>query len=73
MTKSFEIHYEDIDLNEKYFSMYLGQGLRYEIAAFISLINHYDRKQIMSKKESIALARVMETFLQDEQKKIIEL
>ena len=72
MTKNFEIHYENTDLNEKYFSMYLGQGLRYEIAAFVSLINHYDRKQIMSKKESIALAR-MEAFLQDEQKKIIEL
>lgn len=73
MTKNFEIHYENTELNEKYFSMYLGQGLRYEIAAFVSHINHYDKKKVLSKKESIVLAKLMETFLQDTQKEIIEL
>lgn len=73
MTKSFEIHYENPELNEKYFSMYLGQGLRYEIAAFVSYINHCDKKKILSRKESIALAKIMETFLLDLKKDIIEL
>ena len=38
-TQSFEVRYENPELNEKYFNKFLGQGLRYELSDFVSAIN----------------------------------
>lgn len=63
-TKSFEICYEDFNQNEKVFTKFLGDGLRYELSDFVSAINGYRHDEFkLSKRESIALAEVMEKFL----------
>lgn len=64
-TTSFEVRYEDSSQNEKYFSKFLKDGLRYEMGDFISSINGYEEKQFkLTKGESIALAGIMEQFLE---------
>lgn len=64
MTKHFEICYEDPELNEKIFSKYLGQGLRYEISAFISNINGLKNyHHALSDKDSIFFAEIMERYI----------
>ena len=63
-TKSFEVCYEDFNQNEKFFTKFLGDGLRYELSDFVSAINGYkDENYKLSSKESIALAGIMEKFL----------
>lgn len=65
MTKNFEICYEDREQNEKFFSKYLGQGLRYEISAFISQINGAKKyNTALSKDDSIFLAEIMQKYLE---------
>jgi glycerol-3-phosphate cytidylyltransferase len=64
-TQSFEVRYEDINRNEKFFVKYRGEGLRYEINEFAALINSGTEKKSfkLTAEESIAIAGVMEEFL----------
>ncbi len=65
MTKNFEICYEDREQNEKFFSKYLGQGLRYEISAFVSQINGTKKyNTALSNEDSIFLAEIMQKYLE---------
>ncbi|MBQ8261040.1 MAG: Gfo/Idh/MocA family oxidoreductase [Lachnospiraceae bacterium] len=65
-TKSFEVRFEDPSLNEKYFSKFLGEGLRYEIGDFVSAINGFERKGIkLTRSESIFMAEMMGEFLKE--------
>ena len=61
-TKSFEIRYENQELNEKYFNKFLGDGLRYELSAFVSTINGINKRNKLSAEESIELAGIIEQF-----------
>ena len=64
LTQYFEVRYEDPSKKERYFSNFLGQGLRYEISDFAYLINgHQGRSYKFTKEESVAIAGVMEQFL----------
>lgn len=65
LTKNFEICYEDNEQNEKMFSKFLGQGLRYEIGAFVTQINGL-KKNIsnFSDEDSIFMAEIMEKYLE---------
>jgi len=64
-TQSFEVKHEDPSLREKYFSKYLGDGLRYEISDFLSAINGNTKKTSkLSGKDSIKMAEIMEVFLE---------
>lgn len=63
-TQSFEVKHEDSTLNEKYFSKFLGDGLRYEISDFLSAINgNFAKGNKLSAEESIKMASIMEEFL----------
>ena len=62
-TKSFEIRYENQELNEKYFNKFLGDGLRYELSAFVSSINGINKRSRLSAKDSIELAKIIEQFM----------
>lgn len=65
-TQSFEVRFEDRSMNEKYFSKFLGEGLRYEISAFLSAINgNMSKTSKLSAEESIKMAEIMETFLKE--------
>ncbi|MCM1121515.1 MAG: Gfo/Idh/MocA family oxidoreductase [Eubacterium sp.] len=68
-TTSFEVRYEDGSQNEKYFSKFLSDGLRYEIGDFVSGINGFTEKNFkLTKGESIVLAEIMEAFMELRQK-----
>ena len=66
-TSYFEVHYEDASEVEKYSERFLGDGLRYEISDFLSMINGNGNNEFKLKSsESIVLAGFMEKFLQTE-------
>ncbi len=65
-TKSFEARFEDPAMNEKYFSKFLGDGLRYELSDFVSMIHGFDgRNYKLTAGESVWLAEMMERFLKE--------
>lgn len=65
-TAYFEIHREDPGDVEKFSDRFLGDGLRYEISDFLSVINGDSRNDFkLTRKESVVLAGVMEQFLRE--------
>lgn len=63
LTSFFEVRYEDQTKNKKYFYSYDGDGLRYEIQEFISMIiNHRKSSYKLRRRESIAIAEIIEKF-----------
>ena len=63
LTDYFEVRYEDQTKNKKYFYSYDGDGLRYEIQEFISMIvNGRLSSYRLRRKESIAIAEVIEKY-----------
>lgn len=68
LTQSFEVRFEDPNKIEKHFVKFLGQGLRYEISDFAYMISgHEGRSYKFTQEESIAMAGVMEKFLEQRQ------
>ncbi len=65
LTRSFEVRYEDPSKIEKYSPKFLGDGLRYEIADFVSKINGTEKlSYCLTKEESVAMAGVVEKFME---------
>lgn len=63
-TSYFEVHYEDPLKVDKYSEPFLGEGLRYEISDFLSMINGRNSSEFkLTRSESVALADIMERFL----------
>ena len=63
-TAHFEVHYEDPNDIENYNEIFLFEGLRYEINDLIALINGIEDTSFkLTYKESIAMAGIMEKFL----------
>ena len=68
-TSYFEVHYEDIGRVEKYSETFLGDGLRYEISDFLSMINGSSNSEFkLTRGESTAMAEIMEHFLKSERR-----
>ena len=68
-TGYFEVHYEDSTVVDKYTERFLGDGLRYEISDFLNAINECNgniNEFKLTRKDSIALADIMECFLRTE-------
>ncbi len=63
LTDYFEVRYEDQTKNKKYFYSYDGEGLRYEIQEFLSMIVN-DRRSCykLRRRESIAIAEIIEKY-----------
>lgn len=62
-TDYFELRYEDQNENKKFFYKWDGEGLRYEIQEFIScVLNKRYSSSRLRRKESVAMARVMQQF-----------
>lgn len=75
-TQVFEIRYENPEDNEKFFFKFAGDGLRYELSDFISLILNKDcnsKNYKLREKEIIALAEIIELFLNKKNTKTIKL
>lgn len=63
LTDYFEVRYENQTENKKYFYSYDGDGLRYEIQEFISMIvNHRLSSYRLRRRESVAIAGIIEKF-----------
>lgn len=63
LTDYFEMRYEDQTKNKKYFYSYDGEGLRYEIQEFLSMIVN-DRRSCykLRRRESVAIAEIIEKY-----------
>lgn len=65
-TAYFEVHYEDAGKVDKYSEMFLGDGLRYELSDFMTLLNQDKRNGFkLTRGESIALSGIMERFIEE--------
>ena len=63
LTDYFEVRYEDQTKNKKYFYSYDGEGLRYEIQEFLSMIVNNRRSCYkLRRKESVAIAEIIEKY-----------
>jgi len=63
LTDYYEFRFEDQNQNKKYFYKWDGAGLRYEIQEFLSCIfNHRLSTARLRRKESIAMAEIMQMY-----------
>lgn len=63
LTSYFEVRYEDQTKNKKYFYSYDGEGLRYEIQEFLSMIVNERRSCYkLRRPESVAIAEIIEKY-----------
>ena len=63
-TTYFEVHHENPNDVEKYSDRFLGDGLRYEISDFLSMINGSSKSEFkLTRNDSITMAGVMEKFI----------
>ena len=63
LTSYFEVRYEDQTKNKKFFYSYDGEGLRYEIQEFLSMIVN-DRRSCykLRRRESVAIAEIIDKY-----------
>lgn len=60
LTSYFEVRYEDQTKNKKYFYSYDGEGLRYEVQEFLSMIVNERRSCYkLRRRESVAIAEII--------------
>ena len=63
LTNYFEVRYEDQNQNKKYFYTYQGDGLRYELQEFLSMIyTHRLSSYRLQPKESVMIAELIELY-----------
>ncbi len=73
LTQYFEVRFEDPSKKDRYFTKFLGQGLRYEVSDFAYMIQgHRGRSFKFTEEESIAMAGVMEKFLAKRERERLE-
>ncbi|QSX09269.1 Gfo/Idh/MocA family oxidoreductase [Alkalibacter rhizosphaerae] len=63
-TEYFEVRYEDFSRNKKHYYKFEGDGLRYELAEFVSMIHkgYYQTYKLMP-NDSVAINSVIEKYL----------
>ena len=53
--------------NEKFFAKFLGDGLRYALSDFVSLVNgNMKKSNKLTDKESVAICKIIDEFLSGE-------
>lgn len=63
-TEHFEIRFETYSNNKKYYYKFDGEGLRYELAEFVSMINRGELHTYkLTPSESIAINSIIEQFI----------
>ena len=72
LTDFFEVRYEDQTKNKKYFYSYDGEGLRYEIQEWLSMIVNQRRSCYkLRRRESVAIAEIIGKYRNKENVTII--
>ena len=72
--QNFEI-YESQERNEKFFYKFTGEGIRYELSDFVSMVNGNGKSKIrfkLTEEESIVIASIIERFLKNENIAVME-
>lgn len=62
-TDYFELRYENQEQNKKYFYQLDGEGIRYELVAFLKSIQIGKNNSYIAKNVSIAISDIMEDFV----------
>ena len=63
-TEFFEVRYEDVNKNNKYFYKFEGEGLRYELVEFVKSIQEKGNNNLfLTIEEMLAESRVLDSFL----------
>lgn len=65
-TDYFEIRYEDVKKNRRYFYQLDGEGIRYEIAAFAKAVEAGHASANISEEVVSSISQVMECFFEAE-------
>lgn len=68
----FEIRYEKIEDKKRFFYQLDGEGIRYELVSFVQMIKETKTNEYILEKYSVAIADIMERFLQNRQIIILE-
>ena len=74
-TQNFEIRYESQERNEKFFYKFTGEGIRYELSDFVSMVNGNGKSKIrfkLTEEESIIISSIIERFLKNENIAVME-
>lgn len=71
-TEYFEIRFEDLNLTQKVFTKFDGDGLRYELAEFLNCINTKNKSYKLTAEESIFMASIIENYTKGKNTKIIK-
>ena len=61
-TDYFEVRYEELENNKRYFYQLDGEGIRYEILAFVRAIESGKSMNYLNEDVSGAIVRIMEDF-----------
>ena len=61
-TEYFEVRFEDLNMNRKYFYKFDGEGLRYEISEFIQCILHKKNSILLTIEEIRAITKMINQF-----------
>lgn len=61
-TEYFEVRFEDINMNLKYFYKFDGEGLRYEISEFIQCIWNNKNSILLTVEEIRAITNMINQF-----------
>ena len=61
-TDYFEIRYENRNENKRYFYQLDGEGIRYEVIAFVNAIKNKNKMALTDESISRAIAEVMEDY-----------
>lgn len=69
-TDYFEVRYEDISNNRRYFYQLDGEGIRYEIVAFVKKVQNKNYDNIKDKNISLAICKVLESYYNGERQNI---
>lgn len=63
-TEYFEVRYEDINKNNKYFYKFEGEGLRYELVEFVRTIQDDSTGNLLlTADEMLAESKVLDLFM----------
>ena len=61
-TDYFEVRYEELENNKRYFYQLDGEGIRYEILEFVRAIESGKSMNYLNEDVSGAIVRIMEDF-----------
>ena len=61
-TEYFEVRFEDTSKTLKYFYKFEGDGLRYEIADFVTAVNSGKKSYKLGNKESLAIVEILDSY-----------